>query len=48
MEAELDSGLRLRGYIDRLDMTKAGDIRIVDYKTGRVRGRRTRPARCSR
>ncbi|HAM02341.1 MAG TPA: recombinase RecB, partial [Acidimicrobiaceae bacterium] len=36
VEAELDSGLRLRGYIDRLDMTKAGDIRIVDYKTGRV------------
>jgi putative RecB family exonuclease len=36
VEAELDSGLRLRGYIDRLDMTKTGDIRIVDYKTGRV------------
>jgi len=36
VEAMLDSGLRLRGYIDRLDMTRAGDIRIVDYKTGRV------------
>jgi putative RecB family exonuclease len=36
VEAELDSGLRLRGYIDRLDMTPAGDMRIVDYKTGRV------------
>ena len=36
VEAELDSGLRLRGYIDRLDMTPAGDIRIVDYKTGKV------------
>jgi putative RecB family exonuclease len=36
VEAELDSGLRLRGYIDRVDMTRAGDIRIVDYKTGRV------------
>jgi putative RecB family exonuclease len=36
VETELDSGLRLRGYIDRLDMTTAGDIRIVDYKTGRV------------
>jgi hypothetical protein len=35
-EAELDWGLRLRGYIDRLDMTPAGDIRIVDYKTGKV------------
>jgi putative RecB family exonuclease len=29
-------GLRLRGYIDRLDMTPAGDIRIVDYKTVKV------------
>jgi putative RecB family exonuclease len=36
VETELDSGLRLRGYIDRLDLTPAGDIRIVDYKTGRV------------
>ena len=36
VETELDSGLRLRGYIDRLDITPAGDIRIVDYKTGRV------------
>ena len=36
VETELDSGLRLRGYIDRLDVTAAGDVRIVDYKTGRV------------
>jgi putative RecB family exonuclease len=36
VQTELDSGLRLRGYIDRLDITPAGDIRIVDYKTGRV------------
>ena len=36
VETELDSGLKLRGYIDRLDMTPAGDIRIVDYKTGKV------------
>jgi putative RecB family exonuclease len=27
-------GLRLRGYIDRVDISPAGDIRIVDYKTG--------------
>ena len=27
-------GLRLRGYIDRLDVSPAGDIRVVDYKTG--------------
>ena len=36
VEAELDSGLRLRGYIDRLDVSAAGDVRIVDYKTGKV------------
>jgi putative RecB family exonuclease len=34
VEAVLDSGLRLRGYIDRLDISPGGDIRIVDYKTG--------------
>jgi putative RecB family exonuclease len=27
-------GLRLRGYIDRLDVSPAGDVRVVDYKTG--------------
>jgi putative RecB family exonuclease len=34
VEAALESGLRLRGYIDRLDVSAAGDVRIVDYKTG--------------
>jgi putative RecB family exonuclease len=34
VEAELASGLRLRGYIDRLDVAPGGAIRIVDYKTG--------------
>ncbi len=34
VEAVLSSGLRLRGYIDRLDISAAGDVRIVDYKTG--------------
>src|SRR6266487_2292691 len=34
VEAALPSGLLLRGYIDRLDVSPAGDIRIVDYKTG--------------
>ncbi len=34
LEAELDSGVRLRGYVDRLDVNAAGDLRIVDYKTG--------------
>ena len=48
VETTLDSGLRLRGYIDRLDVAPGGEIRIVDYKTGRAPGRPTRPARCSR
>ncbi|SNR55308.1 putative RecB family exonuclease [Haloechinothrix alba] len=34
LETELTSGLRLRGYVDRLDVAPAGDIRVVDYKTG--------------
>src|SRR5258708_4012187 len=34
VEAELASGLRLRGYIDRLDVAPGGQMRIVDYKTG--------------
>jgi putative RecB family exonuclease len=35
VEVVLD-GLRLRGYIDRVDVSPAGDIRIVDYKTGSI------------
>jgi putative RecB family exonuclease len=32
---EVDEGrLLLRGYIDRLDVSPAGDLRVVDYKTG--------------
>jgi putative RecB family exonuclease len=34
IEALLDSGLLLRGYIDRLDVAPTGEIRVVDYKTG--------------
>jgi putative RecB family exonuclease len=34
VEAALDSGLLLRGYIDRVDVSPDGQIRIVDYKTG--------------
>jgi putative RecB family exonuclease len=35
VEAVLPDGLRLRGYVDRLDRNGAGDLRVVDYKTGR-------------
>jgi putative RecB family exonuclease len=34
VRAVLESGLALRGYIDRLDVAPTGEIRIVDYKTG--------------
>lgn len=34
VEAELESGLLLRGYVDRLDVAPTGQIRVVDYKTG--------------
>ena len=34
VEADLSTGLRLRGYIDRLDVAPSGEMRIVDYKTG--------------
>lgn len=36
VEAELESGLRLRGIIDRVDVAPTGEVRIVDYKTGRA------------
>ncbi len=34
VEVMLPSGLRLRGFVDRLDVSPRGDIRVVDYKTG--------------
>lgn len=34
VETELD-GLVLRGYVDRLDIAASGELRVVDYKTGR-------------
>ena len=30
----VDDELLIRGYIDRLDVSPAGDLRVVDYKTG--------------
>jgi putative RecB family exonuclease len=36
VECELDSGLRLRGYVDRVDVAASGAVRVVDYKTGRA------------
>jgi putative RecB family exonuclease len=34
VEAPLESGLVLRGYVDRLDIAPDGAMRVVDYKTG--------------
>jgi putative RecB family exonuclease len=34
VETTLDDGLVLRGYVDRLDVGRGGELRIVDYKTG--------------
>jgi putative RecB family exonuclease len=34
VETDLD-GLTLRGYVDRLDIAPSGEMRVVDYKTGR-------------
>ncbi|MFC0527810.1 RecB family exonuclease [Phytohabitans kaempferiae] len=30
----VDERLLIRGYVDRLDVSPAGDLRVVDYKTG--------------
>lgn len=35
LESLLDSGLMLRGIVDRIDIAADGRVRIVDYKTGR-------------
>lgn len=35
---ELDSGIRFRGVIDRVDVAPSGDLRVVDYKTGKMPG----------
>ena len=38
VEHVLDSKLLLRGFVDRVDVNGAGEIRVVDYKTGRSPG----------
>ncbi|UPK73139.1 PD-(D/E)XK nuclease family protein [Nocardioidaceae bacterium SCSIO 66511] len=35
VEHVLDSKLLIRGYIDRLDVAPTGEVRVVDYKSGR-------------
>ena len=38
VEVVLPGGLKLRGIVDRLDVAPTGQIRVVDYKTGRSPG----------
>lgn len=38
VETRLADGLLLRGYVDRLDVAPGGEVRVVDYKTGRAPG----------
>ncbi len=38
VRAELDPDFELRGFIDRVDVSPTGLVRIVDYKTGRSPG----------
>ncbi|MGG7099910.1 RecB family exonuclease [Rhodococcus sp. 24CO] len=36
VETELDNGVRLRGFVDRIDVAPTGEVRVVDYKTGKA------------
>jgi putative RecB family exonuclease len=38
VEVVLPGGLRLRGIVDRIDRAPSGDVRVVDYKSGRAPG----------
>ncbi|ORB01308.1 recombinase RecB [Mycolicibacter minnesotensis] len=36
VEVELTDGTLLRGFVDRIDVSPTGALRVVDYKTGRA------------
>ena len=36
LENDFDSNIYLHGYVDRLDVAPTGEVRIVDYKTGKA------------
>ncbi|HMD46204.1 MAG TPA: PD-(D/E)XK nuclease family protein [Acidimicrobiales bacterium] len=46
LEADLGD-VRLRGIIDRLDLTESGDLVVIDYKTGRAPSERYERAKMS-
>ena len=35
VEVELEDGTLLRGFVDRIDIAPTGEMRVVDYKTGK-------------
>ncbi len=35
VEVELEDGTLLRGFVDRIDIAATGEMRVVDYKTGK-------------
>jgi putative RecB family exonuclease len=36
LEVELTDGTLLRGFVDRIDVAPSGELRVVDYKTGKA------------
>lgn len=40
VSADIAEQFTIRGFVDRIDRTPGGDIRIVDYKTGKAPGAR--------
>lgn len=36
VEVELEDGTLLRGFVDRIDVAATGEVRVVDYKTGKA------------
>lgn len=36
VETQLPSGVPMRGFIDRVDVAPSGQVRVVDYKTGKA------------
>lgn len=36
IEVELEDGTLLRGFVDRIDVAPTGELRVVDYKTGKA------------
>ena len=36
VEVELPDGTLLRGFVDRIDVAPTGELRVVDYKTGKA------------